>query len=224
MSERNRRVMMFAGAAALALLGWLLYEMAHVASSHHAVNPGTPTAALIITPGRSIIAFYAFLFVLTLLPPLYFAALLWLPGSPLDRAIARSRAGRSRGPFRALFLALFVLLLGASGFLAGYASESLQTDIRLTLRAIEYHAGRERVRVTWREVQAIVLRWRRRSQSIELHSRDGVVRMDISAFAEPDRALLVQQLPRIAHLPFAHQRGPEEWVWEREARPPPPSQ
>src|SRR2546421_10608323 len=107
-------IFLFAAAA------WAVMDLARYSQVHHVIAPGTPAETLVVQPGRSVMALYGFLVLVTLLPPLAVAALVWLPGG--ENGIQPLRPGA-----RVFYATLVVVGLAVSGAIAGFAYESLRS-------------------------------------------------------------------------------------------------
>ncbi len=179
---------------------WMAYETRSDGHAHFGLFRNTPQETIVIRPGEAVLAYYTFLVVLSLLPAV------WLFRAAAD--------GRRKGTLWAGFASILL-----TAMIAGFAYETLQTEIRLTLSHLGYRAGGRTVRLSWNEIQAIAVRTRSRTQWIELQGReDVIIRIDLGPFALPDKQLLVKELPRIARLSSVPRRLPDGWVWRRSSR------
>src|SRR5947207_555497 len=95
---------------------WMVVETMRAGSSHYGLHRGTPAETIVITPGRALTAYHLFLVTLSLAPAVWLLRF----REPAQRRIAAP---------------LVVSCLMISGLIAGFAYESLQTQIQLTLRA-----------------------------------------------------------------------------------------
>jgi hypothetical protein len=220
------KILSLFGILLLAAMAWMVYETAHPASSARVLKPDAPDAALLITPGRAMIAAYMVIVSLSLAPTLYCAAALWLHARlperdneqvPAFAGMTRPRANRAEHPawlrVQRLYRALCVAGVCVTALLAGFASEALQAEIRLTSSYLEYRQGAQRARMEFPEVRQMALR--RRNRRLELTGKSRVVRIDLSVFAVPDRALLVNGILRCAPLSSTPLRVSGEYVWRR---------
>jgi hypothetical protein len=217
MADRNTRASIIVAGMVAASLGWLLYQMGHPASSYIDLNAHTENAVRIITPGRSIVAYHLFLIAVSLIPPLYFAAALWLPERPQEHtATALNALGKPVWRhWRQLYVALFVMGLCGASTLCGFSWEALHTEVRLSRQALEYRAGARSIRIAWNNVRAVVVLLHGRSQLMDVgDSRDEIMRIDLTEFTMPDRKMLVELVPKRARLHLI-QRSSEAVVWKR---------
>jgi len=184
-------------AVLLACALWMVYETRNDSHAHFGLFRNTPQETIVIRPGGAVLAYYSFLVILSLLPAAW-----------LFRAAADGR--RTFAPWAGVGSILLTAVI------AGFAYESLQTEIRLTLSNVGYRAGGQTVRMSWSEIQAMAVRTRSRIQWIELQGReDIIIRIDLGPFALPDKQLLVKELPRIARLGSIPRKLPDGWVWRR---------
>lgn len=184
-------------AVLLACAIWMAYETTRPGHSHYGLYRSTANETIVIKPGRAVIAYYAFLVTLSLIPAAWLLRM---------AATTRSSVARTAG----------VISVMATALIAGFAYETLQTEIRLTLSAIGYRAGGQTVQMGWAEVQVMAFRNHSRSQWIELLGpRDLIIRIDLGPFAQQDKLLLIDQLPRIARLSLGPRKLPDGWVWRR---------
>jgi hypothetical protein len=220
MPDRNTRASVVVAGMVAVSLGWLLYQMGHPASSFTDLNPHTINTIRVITPGRSIVAYHLFLIAVSLIPPLYFAAALWLPERPLERAATSLNAvGKPVWRYwRQLYLVLFVLGLCGAGVLSGFSWEALNTEVRLSQQALEYRTGARNVRIDWNNVRAVVVLLHGRSQVMDVGDSSEIMRIDLSEFSMPDREMLVKQVPKRARLSLI-QHSSEGLVWKRTSSP-----
>ena len=180
----------------LVLALWMGYETWKGAPAHYGLHRNTPQETIVIRPGRAVIAYYLFLITLSLLPAVWF----W-------RSAAAAR--------RRIPIAAGLISLAASAFIGGFAYETLQSEIRLTLTGVGYRAGGMRVAMPWTDIQAIAVRTHSRTQWMELLGVRSAVRIDLGPFALRDKQMLVGELPRIARLNTVPRKLPDGWVWRR---------
>ena len=176
---------------------WMVYETRSGEHAHYGLYRNTPRETIVIRPGGAVLAYYAFLVTLSLIPAVWLFRL----------AVDHRRSG-------ALWAGAASIMVSAT--IAGFAYETLQTEIRLTLSDLGYRAGGQTVLMSWNEIQVMAVRMRSRSQWIELQGPDDLlVRIDLAPFTLPDKQLLVKELPRIARLSAVPRRLPDGWVWRR---------
>ena len=159
-----------------------------------------PHAQLLLAPAPSVTEFYGFVAALLLWPILF----IFVP--PHHRAGFGRRIGAG-----ALALCL------ASSYL-GYVYESLSVSVRLTGTLIEYRAGGETASIKWSSVRGMALHWRSRGQSLEVSGIRTTMTIDLGPFTMSDRAILIEEVPKLARLPRPVRRSAEEWVWARSGR------
>ncbi len=210
MTAATRRVARLIFVCLVALLAWFLIDLARFSHAHQIVAAGTPAETLVVQPGRSVILLYTFLVLVTLLLALAVAALVWLPGDDVGPPMGRAA--------KVFYGSLVFLGLAVSGAIAGFAYESLRTELRLSHTEIAYRAGDDHVTIPLRDVRWMVLHWRPRTQSIEVAGPHEVAHMDLSPFAAPDQILLLKLLPAYAGLGDGVRRAQDEIVWRRALR------
>jgi hypothetical protein len=205
---RNSRIATGVMAFVAVCLGTLLWLMGRHASTQRVFGAGTPDATISITPGRANLAYYLFLLIVAMVPALYFASMAWLP----DR-MYRGRGGRRR---RVAYTALSFASLCGAALMGGYAYEALRSEVRINVKGISYRVGRERAAIDWSDVRLMVLHLEGRSQRLEIGDPRAGLRIELSDLSEPDRLLLVRQIPRIAQLRRVNRAGKGTLVWRRD--------
>lgn len=201
----------------LATMGWMIWETLHPTSSLHVTAPSGPNYAIVLTPGRASVAYYLFLVSVAFLPVFYFATALWVAPKSTERpaVVLSSKGQKHPRRLRLLYTTLFYTSLVGAILLCGFSYEALHTELRLTSKVLEYRAGTEQAHIAWEDVRAMKLRLYARSQSMELDGARERILVDLTTFGLPDRAFLVEKLPRIAHLSPLPRRNAEEIVWRR---------
>ena len=175
---------------------WMAYETGRGAPAHYGLYRNTSRETIIIHPSRAVVAYYLFLITLSLFPAI------WL-----------FRAADTGG--RRLPRILGFAGLALSSAMAGFAYETLQAEIQLTLLNLGYRSSGSTVQIPWSQIQAMAVRSHSRSQWIEVLGVRDIVRIDLGPFALPDKRMLVAELPRIADLRSGPRKLPDGWVWRR---------
>ena len=141
---RNQRMRSFLTVMVSVTMVWLIWVMGQRTSAYQVANED-----IIFTPGKSILAYYLFIFLLSLLPIFRILSLMVLPTTK-DKKLESTTLpkGKQRS---AQTIALMVFLSFAAG-VAGYGYEAMQARLTITASSVVVHEGAGNRTISWDDI------------------------------------------------------------------------